>query len=76
MTLKCYQVDVLKLFLSKIEHTLENKPNGQSMYTFPNGLVLNVYETGSVVFQGNDSNNILKPQIENFIAHVNAPFAS
>lgn len=74
MSLKCLKPEMLKSFLGSIEHTLDNKPNGQSMYKFTNGLVLNVYDTGSVVFQGNDVNGTLANQIKAFIASVNAPF--
>lgn len=50
MALKCQNIELLKSYLGQFEHELSNKPNGQSMYKFPNGLVLNLYETGSVVF--------------------------
>ncbi|WP_191224586.1 hypothetical protein [Billgrantia desiderata] len=72
--MKCLKPDMLKAFLSSIEHTLNNKPNGQSMYKFTNGLVLNVYETGSVVFQGDSVDGELANQIRAFIESVNAPF--
>lgn len=72
--MKCLKVDILKTFLSNFEHTLDNKPNGQSMYRFVNGLVLNVYETGSVVFQGDEVNGNLANNIRDFIKSVNAPF--
>ncbi len=72
--MKCLKPDILKTFLSNIEHTLNNKPNGQSMYKFTNGLVLNVYETGSVVFQGENVDGELAGQIKAFIESVNAPF--
>ncbi|WP_422509189.1 hypothetical protein [Stenotrophomonas sp. GZD-301] len=66
---------MLKAFLGNIEHTLSNKPNGQSMYKFTNGLVLNVYETtGAVVFQGDNADGELAGQIRSFIESVNAPF--
>jgi hypothetical protein len=75
MSIKCLKVDLLKAFLSNLEHALENKPNGQSMYKFPNGLVLNLYETtGSVVFQGSDTDGHLATQIKNHINSINAPF--
>ncbi|BBL71567.1 hypothetical protein MoryE10_21730 [Methylogaea oryzae] len=74
MSSKCLKLDLLKTFLGNFEHTLDNKPNGQSMYTFTNGLVLNVYETGSVVFQGSETDGTLAKQIRAFIDSVNAPF--
>lgn len=74
MSVKCLKIEVLKSFLSNIEHKLDNKPNGQSMYKFTNGLVLNVYDTGSVVFQGNDTSGTLANQIREFITSLNAPF--
>ncbi len=77
MSLKCVHLDVLKLFLSKFSPTMESKPNGQSMYTFPCGLVLNVYETGSFHFQGTIANSVeLQKQITSFIESTNAPFKS
>ena len=74
MSHKCLKPEMLKAFLGNLEHTLDNKPNGQSMYKFPNGLVLNVYETGSVVFQGSETSGTLAEQIKSFINSVNAPF--
>ena len=75
MSHKCLKPETLKSFLGNLEHSLDNKPNGQSMYKFPNGLVLNVYETGSVVFQGSETDSTLAKQIKTFIDSVNAPFA-
>jgi ribonuclease HIII len=72
--MKCLKPDMLKAFLTNFEHTLNNKPNGQNMYTFVNGLVLNVYETGSVVFQGEETKGDFANQIKVFIESVNAPF--
>lgn len=72
--MKCLKPEMLKAFLGSIEHTLNNKPNGQSMYKFANGLVLNIYETGSVVFQGEHTEGELANQIRAFIESVNAPF--
>ena len=69
----CLNLNLLIAFLSKLEHTLDNKPNGQSMYKFPNKLVLNVYESGSVVFQGLGADSQLAEQIYKFIESVNAP---
>lgn len=68
------KLDLLKSFLSNFEHKLDNKPNGQSMYTFSNGLVLNVYETGSIVFQGLETDGDLAQHIRSFIQSTNAPF--
>lgn len=66
---------MLKAFLGNFDHNLSNKPNGQSMYKFTNGLVINVYETtGAIVFQGEEINGDLANQIKNFIVSVNAPF--
>ena len=75
MSIKCLKVDLLKNFLNNFECTLENKPNGQSMYKFTNGLILNLYETGSVVFQGADTDGNLATQIKNHIDSINAPFS-
>jgi hypothetical protein len=73
--MKCLKLDMLKTFLSNFDHDLANKPNGQSMYKFTNGLVLNVYETtGAIVFQGEGTGGELADQIKSFIESVNAPF--
>lgn len=74
MSHKCQKPEVLKTFLGTLEHTLDNKPNGQSMYKFQNGLVVNLYETGSVVFQGSETEGKLATQIKTFIDSANAPF--
>lgn len=74
MSYKCLKPEMLKSFLSNFEYILDNKPNGQSMYTFTNGLILNVYDTGSVVFQGKEIDGTLANQIRDFINSVNAPF--
>lgn len=75
MTLKCFNVPALKSSLSSFEHTHESKPNGQSMYKFPNGFILNVYDTGSCVFQGSDVNGITASQVTAIITALNAPYA-
>ena len=72
MSLKCNQPSLLMQYLASFEHELSNKPNGQSMYRFPNGLVLNLYETGSVVFQGSETDGDLARKIKDFINSVNA----
>ena len=72
MSMKCQHIDVLKIYLTKFEHKLDHKPNGQSMYTFCDGLVLNVYETGSVVFQGAAAYGDLAKKIEALINQINA----
>jgi ribonuclease HIII len=76
MSYKCLKLDLLKSFLSNFDHTLELKPNGQNMYKFNNELIINVYETGSVVFQGHETSGILAQQVTDFINSVNAPFVS
>ncbi|MCD9474423.1 MULTISPECIES: hypothetical protein [Photobacterium] len=69
--MKCLHIDVLKMYLTKFEHKLDHKPNGQSMYTFYDGLVLNVYETGSIVFQGTAAHGDLAKQIQALIEQIN-----
>jgi hypothetical protein len=75
MSVKCAHIDVLKSFLTKFAHQLSHKPNGQSMYTFNDGLVLNVYDTGSVVFQGTNPHGDLAENIKGLIDQINAQFA-
>lgn len=69
--MKCSHIDVLKAYLTKFPHNLDHKPNGQSMYKFTDDLVLNVYETGSVVFQGQGASSELANQIKSFIDSIN-----
>jgi hypothetical protein len=72
--MECKRIDVLKTYLSGFLHVQEAKPNGQCMYTFPDGLVLNVYETtGKVVFQGSNANGQLAQQIAIMITQINTP---
>lgn len=74
MSIKCQHTDVLKSFLTKFEHQLAHKPNGQCMYTFTDGLVLNVYDTGSVVFQGSGAHGELANNIQGLIEQINTQF--
>ena len=75
MSVKCFHIDVLKSFLTKFEHQLAHKPNGQSMYSFTDGLVLNVYDTGSVVFQGTNPHGELAQNIKGLIEQINSQFS-
>ena len=73
----CNLLPVLKAYLANFEHNLENKPNGQNKYSFPDGLVLNVYETtGRVVFQGTAADGQLARQIESMINQMNTPVSA
>ena len=73
-TMTCSHIQVLKAYLSTVEHNLQSKPNGQLMYTFPDGLVLNVYETtGKVVFQGSAPGGHFAQQIALIINQMNIP---
>ncbi|WP_330212269.1 hypothetical protein [Pseudomonas sp. Z18(2022)] len=73
-TMICSHVSVLKEYLSKFMTNLEAKPNGQLMYSFTDGLVLNVYETtGKVVFQGTAPGGGIANQIAAMINQINAP---
>jgi hypothetical protein len=72
--MNCNHVSVLKAYLSTVEHNLEAKPNGQLKYSFPDGLVLNVYETtGKVVFQGTAPGGDFAQQIAAMINQMNTP---
>ncbi|WP_339456457.1 hypothetical protein [Pseudomonas sp. EA_65y_Pfl1_P120] len=71
-TMTCSHVSVLKEYLSKIMTNLEAKPNGQLMYSFTDGLILNVYETtGRVVFQGTAPGGVIAAQIAAMINQIN-----
>lgn len=76
MPAKCFNIAALKAAISAYEHSHEIKPNGQSMYKFPNGLVLNIYDTGSCVFQGAEINGTIANQINTIISAINAPYSS
>ena len=67
----CNNVPALKAYLAGFEHNLESKPNGQSKYTFSDNLVLNVYETGAVVFQGKGAGSPFAVQVNQYIETVN-----
>lgn len=67
----CKNIAALKSYLADFEHTLESKPNGQSKYTFQDKLVLNLYETGSVVFQGMGASLPFAKQVNKFIDSIN-----
>ncbi|MBX8518690.1 hypothetical protein K5D68_12845 [Pseudomonas cichorii] len=70
----CSHVSVLRAYLSTVTHNFEAKPNGQLMYSFPDGLILNVYETtGKVVFQGSAPGGDLAKQIAAMINQINTP---
>ncbi|EKF9854002.1 hypothetical protein O1D29_003516 [Vibrio cholerae] len=70
----CEHVQVLKAYLATVPHQLDAKPNGQNKYTFPDGLVVNLYDTtGKVVFQGNVSTSQFAPQIVQMINQMNVP---
>lgn len=74
-SMTCNHLTVLKSYLAAFEHKLDSKPNGQNKYTFPDGLVLNVYETGKVVFQGPGANFPFAKQIEAMVNQINAPLS-
>ncbi|WP_152019649.1 hypothetical protein [Aliarcobacter butzleri] len=55
--LKCDNISLFRDTLNLINGiTSENKPNGCIMSKTPKGLVVNTYDTGAVVFQGNEEN--------------------
>lgn len=72
--MKCNYPDILELFLSKFSCTKEDLPNGQHKYTFPDGLVVNVYiTTGSVVYQGGTVSGQTANRIAGIIDCINKP---
>ena len=69
---KCNQMELLKVYIAKlIPSSKEEKPNGQTKYTFSDKLVINLYETGSYVFQGNIK-SLLKNRVEVHIESLNS----
>ncbi len=52
---KCCDISLLRDSIALITGvTSESKPNGCIMFKTPNGLVINTYDKGSVVFQGDE----------------------
>lgn len=74
-SMKCNNIASLKAYLAGFTHQLDHKPNGQSMYKFEDGLTLNVYDTGSVVFQGAGAAAPFAAQVTNLINVINLPIA-
>lgn len=72
-SMKCNNIASLKAYLAGFPHQLDHKPNGQSMYKFPSELTLNVYDTGSVVFQGSGASSPFALQVASLIAQINTP---
>ncbi|EOV0101285.1 hypothetical protein NB600_18315 [Vibrio antiquarius] len=73
-SMTCNHVQVLKAYLATTPHTLEAKPNGQNKYTFPDGLVVNLYDTtGKVVFQGSVATSQFGQQIVQMVNQMNVP---
>ena len=65
--------NVLNSYLLAEGANLEEKPNGQNMYSFSTGLVVSVYETGSINIQGQGLDSELKKKIDNLIDIIKAP---
>lgn len=72
-SLKCNNIASLKAYLGGFHHQLDHKPNGQSMYKFQDELTLNVYDTGSVVFQGAGAASPFAAQVAALINQINEP---
>lgn len=72
-SIKCNNIASLKAYLGGFQHQLNHKPNGQSMFKFADGLTLNIYETGAVVFQGNGASSPFANQVATLIDQINAP---
>lgn len=73
MTKKCDNISLLRTSLNlKDNISSEDKPNGCVMYKTVKGLVINTYDTGKVVFQGNEKDGKEdKENIVNIIEGIN-----
>lgn len=73
MPLKCNNADMLMDFV-KNKHAsakIEHPTNLQTKITFSCGLVMNVFNTGTVNFQGNNYENHTASDIINVIEAIN-----
>lgn len=73
--MKCNYPDILELFLSKFDCQRDvSLPSGQHKYTFPDGLIFNLYiTTGSCTYQGNNINGQTAYRIAEIIDCINNP---
>ena len=67
MKVRKEHIQTLKTYLSNEGATLKEQPNGQHMYTFTNGLIINVYDTSTVTIQGQCKDTAFKNKINTFI---------
>lgn len=72
--MKCTNIVSLESFVTTTypdvqvrQHTLEHK-----QFTFSCGLIMNIYTTGTVTFQGNSANSTTMIGIVNVINTINA----
>jgi len=72
----CNNITALKAILAS-SATLDTTTNGVSKYTFKNGTIVNVFDTGTVNFQGKITANCqIKEEVINIINTINKPFCS
>ncbi len=73
MTIKCNNTEMLFDFISKKHPTAKvSHPTAlQTKIDFPDGLVVNVFNTGTVNFQGNSFENKIASDIMNMINAIN-----
>ena len=71
--MKCSNTQALEAFITAtypsviiVQPTLE-----QRKFTFPCGLIMNIYTTGTVIFQGNSGNSTTMIGIVNVINTIN-----
>ena len=72
MTIKCKNLNLLHSYLLTRSPQLEHKPNGQDCYKFQGDeLVISVYKTTTVQFQGNGANGEFAKKVKEFIEDIN-----
>lgn len=73
MPLKCSNPAMLIEFIKKKHPSaVESHPTGlQTKFDFPDGLVMNVFNTGTVNFQGNSFENHTASDLINVIEAIN-----
>ncbi|MEI7843235.1 MAG: hypothetical protein WCI39_09400 [Gallionellaceae bacterium] len=73
MPIKCNNTEMLLDFITKkhMQAIVSHPTSLQTKIDFPDGLVVNVFNTGSVNFQGNSFENHTASDIVNVIEAIN-----
>jgi ribonuclease HIII len=68
---KCNNIGALKETLASMGAKNEHLAGGQHKYTLPDGLIINIYNTGSIVINGKNTDSEQAKAIENRIQSIN-----